>query len=191
MRQAGERLLAALAVILYINDDPHPLFAVAVGGEVRKVLQRIKGLTMLADQDTEVLTPQVEGYLVYGGKLFDLDVQLHRREHALQKGLGSTYRVTLGFIRLGSLAGFLLRRFSGGGHLGFLQRHAHAGRLSAQQSEQPFAGFVQHFIFNLFPVDAKLGDGGVDRLSNRFACFLNSRHKSTRPSLRRRCGWTV
>ena len=59
-REAAQRLLAAAAVALDVEDDVDaPLLAAAVRREIREILERVERLPVLADEDAEALAAEV------------------------------------------------------------------------------------------------------------------------------------
>ena len=187
-REPAQRLLAAAAVALDIEDDVDaPLLAAAVGREIREILERVERLPVLADEDAEALAAEVVDIALVRLPHRERHREPHAAEDIAQELLRARARRPcrrrhrrrrcrldrLRASRRSRCSSWCSRR-----HVLLLLRHAQARHTAAEQAEKPARRLLDHLVIDLVHRASERDERLFERLLDGLARLDDRAHAS-------------
>ena len=174
-REAAQRLLAAAAVALDVEDDVDtPLLAAAVRREIREILERVERLPVLADEDAEALAAEIVDIALVRLPRRHRHRETHTAEDIAQELLRArARRPCRGRGRHRRCSSWRSRR-----HVLLFLRHAQARHTAAEQAEKPARRLLEHLVIDLVHRASERDERLFERLLDGLARLDDRAHAS-------------
>ena len=186
-REAAQRLLAAAAVALDVEDDVDaPLLAAAVRREIREILERVERLPVLADEDAEALAAEVVDIALVRLPRRHRHREPHAAEDIAQELLRARARRPCRRRRVRHVLSRPRRLRRSGGRRSegrrvrrrLLLRHAQARHMAAEQTEEAARRLLEHLVIDLIHRTSERDERLFECLLDGLARFDDRAHAS-------------